>query len=220
MTGRREPAAAGRRRRAALIAVPAVVIVAVAVGAIAAAAPHPPAEPNPTAPSSSVAHPSTSVTASPSAVPRKSTTPAIPPTTVPGGVPQPTRTASISAPATIVKALTAQVTKMEAVIGKADGPGEIGGPAVRFTITITNRTGKTVNLSDTAVNAYSGTAATPAVPLRMPGGVPFPASVANGRSATGVFVFNIPVASRSLVQVTVDTSVRNPVVAFRGPAPK
>lgn len=219
MTGRRE-VAAGRRRRAALIAVPAVVIVAVAVGAIAAAAPHPAAEPSPSAPSSFVAHPSASVTPSPSAVPRKSTTPAIPPTTVPGGVPQPTRTVSISTPATIVTALTAQVTRMEAVIGKADGPGEIGGPAVRFTITITNRTGKTVNLSDTAVNAYSGAAATPAVPLRMPGGVAFPGSVANGRSATGVFVFNIPVASRSLVKVTVDTSVRNPVVAFRGAAPK
>ena len=217
MTGRQKRAP-GRWRRVGLIVVPAVVIVAVAVGAIAAAAPHAGTDPAPTSSSASVVPPS--ATASPSATPRKATTPAPPPTRVPGGAPQPTTTASISRPATIAKALTVRVTTMEAVVGEADGPGEIAGPAVRFTITITNRTGKTVNLSDTAVNAYYGADATPALPLRMPGGVPFPASVQDGRSATGVFVFSIPVASRSLVGVTVDTSVHNPIVAFRGPAPK
>jgi hypothetical protein len=136
--------------------------------------------------------------------------------------PQPTKTASISKPTQvpIKKELTATVTKMAAVTGKADGPGEIGGPSVRFTITITNTTGKAFSLSNTVVNAYYGKAATPAVQLRSPGGKDFPSSVKNGGSATGVFIFNIPKASRSAVKVTVDTSVQNPVIAFQGAAPR
>jgi hypothetical protein len=136
--------------------------------------------------------------------------------------PQPTKTAAISKPTAvpIKKELTATVVKMDAVTGTADGPGEIAGPSVRFTISISNTTGKTFVLSNTVVNAYYGTAATPAVQLRRPGGKDFPASVKNGSSATGVFVFNIPEASRSKVKVTVDTSVQNPVVAFEGSAPR
>ena len=100
------------------------------------------------------------------------------------------------------------------------GPGEIGGPSVRFTIRITNTTGKTFNLTNTVVNAYYGTSSTPAVQLQQPGGKDFPTSVKTGASATGVFVFNIPKAQRAHVEVTVDTAVQNPVIAFKGPAPK
>jgi uncharacterized iron-regulated membrane protein len=136
--------------------------------------------------------------------------------------PQATKTATIAKPAAvpIKQELTAAVTKMTAVTGTADGPGEIGGPSVRFTITITNHTGKAFSLSNTVVNAYYGKSATPAVQLRSPGGKDFPSSVKNGGSATGVFVFNIPKASRSAVKVTVDTSVQNPVIAFQGAAPR
>ena len=109
---------------------------------------------------------------------------------------------------------------MEAVQGKATGPGEIAGPSVRFTITIKNSTGKKVDLSSTVVNAYAGVDSAPAIPLQGPGGKPFPSSVADGGSATGVFVFNIARADRDRVEVTVDTSVRNPVVAFKGAAPR
>lgn len=136
--------------------------------------------------------------------------------------PQPTKTAAISEPTQvpIKKELTATVVKSEAVTGTADGPGEIGGPSVRFTIRITNTTGRSFALSSTVVNAYYGADATPAVQLRMPGGRDFPTSVASGSSATGVFVFNIPVADRSAVKVTVDTAVQNPVIAFQGAAPR
>lgn len=134
--------------------------------------------------------------------------------------PQPTKTAQLAQPAVIVKALTAKVTKQAAVSGKAQGPGEIAGPSVRFTIAITNTTGKTVDLSNAVVNAYYGGAATPATQLEQPGGQAFPASVKDGATATGAFVFNIPTAQRSIVQVTLDTSVANAVVAFKGAAPR
>jgi hypothetical protein len=214
-----------RRRRwgvAALItALAAAIVVVVVIGVVSAAAPlHRTNGAGPTA--STTASASGSATAKPSTSPVASTPARTGPTVValPAATPQPTRTATISHPTAIVKALTAKVTRMEAVTGTAEGPGEIGGPSVRFTITITNTTGATVDLSNTVVNAYFGAHATPAVELRMPGGRAFPAAVRSGESATGVFVFNIPRADRSHVEVTVDTSVRNPVIAFTGAAPK
>lgn len=207
----------------ALIAIlAAVIVVVVVIGVVTAATgPHPRGSsaagasgtPSTTAVATPTASPSTSVLSSP----KPTATKAAP---VPAGTPQPTKTATISAPTTIVKSLTAKVTRTEAVQGKASGPGEVGGPAVRFTIAITNTTGKTVQLSNTVVNAYFGADATPAIELEKPGGKAFPFSVKNGETATGVFVFNIPEASRNTVEVTVDTSVKNPVVAFRGSVPR
>ncbi|MGN6445469.1 hypothetical protein [Amnibacterium sp.] len=155
----------------------------------------------------------------PTRTPKPTAAPTRPPV---GAAPQPTRTASITRPTAvpIAKELTASVAKMEAVTGTAQGPGEIGGPAVRFTIVIKNTTGRSVSLSNTVVNAYYGAATTPAVQLQSPGGRDFPASVADGGTAQGVFVFNIPTAGRSQVKVTVDTSVQNPVIAFSGAAPR
>jgi cytoskeletal protein RodZ len=226
-----QPATPGRGRggAVALISVLAAVIVAfVMIGVITAAgAPRPAssvaaAGASPTVTAASPSTPSPAPSPSPSATATATATAKAKPkaTPVPAGRPQPTKTATISKPTTIVKALTAKVTKMEAVQGKADGPGEIGGPSVRFTIAISNTTGKTVDLSNTVVNAYYGPDSAPAVELRMPGGRTFPSSVKNGSTATGVYLFNIPEASRGKVEVTVDTSVRNPVVAFRGAAPR
>jgi cytoskeletal protein RodZ len=208
---------------AAVIVAFVVIGVLTAAGTPKAAASSPAAAPVSLAPTpTSTPSPSPSVTVKPKAEAKakakaKAT---VAPTPVPAGSPQPTRTATISKPTAIVKSLTAKVTRMEAVQGKADGPGEISGPSVRFTIAISNSTGKTVDLSNTVVNAYYGADSTPAIELRMPGGRTFPSSVKSGSTATGVYLFNIPTASRGKVEVTVDTSVRNPVVAFRGSAPR
>ena len=215
----------GRWAAPALIAILAAVIVVVVVIGVVSAANSPKnaattssaAVPTGSASASASAAASSSPTASPS--PAASSTPTRT-TPAAAATPQPTKTATISAPTAIVKSLTAKVTTMEAVQGKANGPGEVAGPSVRFTITITNSTGKAVDLSNTVVYAYYGADAAPATELEQPGGKAFPASVATGSTATGVFVFNIPTASRSKVLVTVDTSVHNPVVAFRGPAPR
>lgn len=231
MTDQPETPGRGRGGAAALISVLAAVIVAfVVIGVITAAgAPRRPSSTAAAAPSASLAvapssTPSAAASPSPTATPtakaQAKAKPKAAPTQVPAARPQPTKTATISKPTTIVKALTAKVTKMEAVQGKADGPGEIGGPSVRFTIAISNTTGKTVDLSNTVVNAYYGADSTPAIELRLPGGRTFPSSVKSGSTATGVYLFNIPEASRGKVEVTVDTSVRNPVVAFRGAAPR
>jgi cytoskeletal protein RodZ len=216
-----------RRGTAAIIGVLVLVIAAVVVIAVLtagraatpAATPSASGDPASSAPAPVTSEPVASTFPSPTQKPKPK--PSSRPTpAVTASTPQPTKTATISSPAPIVKALTAEVTKMEAVQGKATGPGEIAGPSVRFTITITNSTGKKVDLSSTVVNAYAGADSAPAIPLQGPGGKSFPSSVAAGGSATGVFVFNIAKADRGHVEVTVDTSVRNPVVAFKGAAPR
>jgi hypothetical protein len=212
-----------RRTTGVIVGVLVLVIAAVVViGVLASGAATPSATSTPlpiaagtTSPSASVplstARPTTKATSKPTVAPTKAV-----------GAPQPTKSASITKPTSIAikKELSAAVVKMSAVTGTADGPGEIGGPSVRFTIAITNSTGKSFALSNTVVNAYYGKDATPAVQLRSPGGKDFPMSVKDGKTATGVFVFNIPKASRSRVKVTVDTAVQNPVIAFQGAAPR
>ena len=211
-----------RRGAAAIIAALVVVIAAVVVIALlSGGASNPTAAPtgsvNPVVTASS---PAAADTPTP-----LTTTPRTSPTTrAPSSAPAPqrTRTAPIteSTPAVIKKELSVRVVKMEAVQGTADGPGEIAGPSVRFTIRIDNKTGKRVALSDTVVNAYYGADAIPAIQLLGPGGEPFPKSVQDGGSASGIFVFNIPSEQRGDVRVTVDTSVKNPVIAFEGKAPR
>lgn len=135
--------------------------------------------------------------------------------------PQPTKTAPIKGKVdlAIKPELSATVASMTAVQGDAQGPGEIAGPAVKFVVAITNTTGKPFNLQNTVVNAYYGADATPAEPLLSEGGA-FPKLLKDGDSATGTFVFTIPQEQRGTVLVTVDTAVQNPVVAFRGSAPR
>lgn len=180
------------------------------VGAAPAASASTPASSEPQASESSSSKPSPASSARSSAVPSAAAEP----------TPQPTKTVTISKQTVIVKELTARVTKTVAVQGQAQGPGEIAGPSVRFTITLSNATGRSIDLSNTVVNAYGGADASPAIQLQGPGGKTFPKSLASGDSATGVFVFNIPETQRGRVQVTVDTSVKNPVVAFEGAAPR
>lgn len=205
---------------ALIVAVLLVVIVAVVVVGFVAAG----ASATRTTSSPSVAvtpSASASPTASASATPTATASPSRPVKRAPSAAPspQPTRSAAIASKAPITRTVTAEVTKTEAVEGKAEGPGEISGPAVRFTVAIKNSTARALDLSDTVVNAYYGSQGTPADALEKPGGRAFPAEVAAGRTATGVFVFRVPKSGRSKVQITVDTSTRNPVVAFTGRVP-
>lgn len=108
---------------------------------------------------------------------------------------------------------------LEPVEGVAMGPGEVGGPALRFPVTVRNDTSETVSLTSTVVNVYAGAEATPATEIGEPGGVPFPETVAPGGTASGVFVFRVPAEERGQIQIAVDYTVGAPIVLFEGPAP-
>lgn len=116
--------------------------------------------------------------------------------------------------------LTAGVEKLEAVTGKAEGPGEVGGPAIRFTVRLRNAGDQPQSLTTTVVNVYYGDKSTPASTLSGPGATPMPDSVAPGAEASATYVFTVPRDGRDKVVITVDYSVDTSVVAFRGRAPR
>jgi hypothetical protein len=115
--------------------------------------------------------------------------------------------------------LAAEVVGMEAVTGEAKVQGEIAGPAVRVTVRATNNSREAISLAQGLVEVTYGQDRSPGVALSGPGVVPFPGSLAPGESATGTFVYGIPLAERGLVQVTVFYSVDAPLVVFEGAAP-
>ena len=123
---------------------------------------------------------------------------------------------NIENPGTITPGLTAKMTSVEAVDGIARGPGEVAGPSLRITVTITNATSKEASLRTAVISCYFGANRTPAQELREPGGSPLPASVAAGNAATGVYIFTVPPAERKNVTIMVDYSVDVSPLVFQG----
>lgn len=120
------------------------------------------------------------------------------------------------AAATPEPGVTVRVPKVEKVTGEANVPGEVGGPSLRFTVELTNGTGKTLDLRTVVVNAYYGPDRTPAPPLLKPGGKAFEPEAGADDSARGVFVFNIPAEFQDDVELEVDPGVGKAIVIFTG----
>ncbi|SDR75653.1 hypothetical protein SAMN04488543_0346 [Friedmanniella luteola] len=231
---------------AAVAVLVAAVLVVRQVRADPAATPAPTvptASAGPSAPASPAATPA--VSTSPSAAPSPSASPsssARTPTATASGRTSPSATASgrdqpeqdpaptsavstkppvpLDEPEEVDEGLTARVSRLEAVQGEASGPGEVSGPAVRATVTLTNRSREEVDLSSTVVNLFYTADQTPGSALSGPGTKALPTAVRAGEKATGTFVFAVPEDDRSEVLITVDYSVDTPVVAFRGAAPR
>lgn len=136
------------------------------------------------------------------------------PSTAPSATPVP-----IGTDGEIQPGVSAVITGIESVEGVAQGPGEVGGPSVRFTVTVSNATATPVSLATTVINVDYGDDRTPAGELGNPGGMPFPPEVAAGSSATGTFIYLIPTDRRDQVRIIVDFSIDVPPVTFLGPVP-
>ena len=125
------------------------------------------------------------------------------------------RALGLKAVATTSPGVTARLARIDSVQATASLPGEIGGPALAITVKVKNQTGKKLDLALGVVNAYYGPERTPAVSVASDGEVPFPASVADGESANGVYVFQIPEEARP-VRVELDLGNGADVVVFKG----
>lgn len=203
----------GSRRRvwwwiAAVAVVVAAVIVYVAVTSSAApkdadASPAPSASPSATATEESSAGADPSAEPTPAASESSGTMPELAPV-------------APNEPADNGDGLVARIASMTAVQGEAVQAGEIAGPAVQFTLELTNDTGETVDLGLVSVNAYIGEDRTPAGGLVRPGGAPFEGSLEAGKTATGVYVYSIPENQRGDVTLTVDYRAGEPAFVFRG----
>jgi len=127
-------------------------------------------------------------------------------------------TVPLEQPAAVRTGLTARVSQIEPVEAVANLPGEIGGPALRATVELTNDTAAPVDLTSAVLNAYIGPDARPAVPVLEPGSQPFPVSVAPGERATARGIFTIPVDERSDVRFELDVALGDVIVLFAGDA--
>ena len=181
-----------------------------------------PPVPTTAAPSESTASPSPSASAATSAATSATPTAKAPRSTAseaPTDQPTTSSPVPIDKKAKIRPELSAEVSRLQSVNGTAQGPGEVAGPALRARISLTNGSKKPLNLSNTVVNLYYGADERPASALSGPGAKPLPTRVQAGRTVDGVFVFAVPKNARGDILITVDYSVKTPVVAFRGPGP-
>lgn len=118
--------------------------------------------------------------------------------------------------ATPADGVAVAVGSIEGVQGEAIAPGEVSGPALRITVSVTNNSEAVRLLSSAVVNVYLGADAIAANPVSRPAGQPFVSELAPGASAEGIFVFEVPEDQRSLVRIEVDIDLGTPVVIFEG----
>ncbi|WP_441402341.1 hypothetical protein [Arthrobacter sp. 2YAF22_2] len=123
---------------------------------------------------------------------------------------------AITDPAALRPGVTADITKFESVTGTAAGPGEIAGPAIRFTVSVHNQSAKSVSLEGALINVEYGPNRTPALQLSGPGAARFPESVGAGATASAVFVFLLPMDQRGQVYIYLNYEVSSPIAAFAG----
>lgn len=178
-----------------------------------------------------VASPRPASTGSPTAAPGEtSSAPAATPTTratTPAAKdkgswkPRPTKKpAEINKQSETGPGLVFEVAGMKAVKGQAKLPGDVAGPAIRFTVKVTNTGDRAADLSTTVVSVFYGQDKTPALQLNRPASAPFPETLKPDKSAHGQFEFTVPDDERDRVLITVDHSVDSSIVAFEGSAPK
>lgn len=196
-----------RSRMYVAAAVAAVVLVSVAVVLIVR---HPSGPADPGSDSTVAAAPSSTATPS-----EKSSESEESEESEPGKPSGDNRAVGLKAEATSAPGVTARLARIDSVQATASLPGEIGGPALAITVKVKNQTGKKLDLALGVVNAYYGPERTPAVSVASDGEVPFPASVADGESAKGVYVFQIPEEARP-VRVELDLGNGADVVVFKG----
>ena len=234
------PVAGGPRRRLLLLALAVLVVAAVVWALVAggaadetdAAAPEP-SGPGVTEPAT--AGPSTSPPATPTpqgaapsagATDQPRTAPAGPPAEQPvepgpvvePALPEPLPAQPLTEDAPIGDDAVARITRLEAVEGAPQGPGQVAGPALRFTIELENTGTDPIPLDAAVVNVTYGQAATPATEISGPGRVPFAGQLPPGGRATASLVFLVPVEERGVVSVALEYRFGVPIAVFQGSA--
>lgn len=124
---------------------------------------------------------------------------------------------SLHQTAHFTSAIAARLTSVKGINAKANGPGEIAGPAVELTIRITNDAAKTIDLGNAVVN-LTDSEQKPGLPIAGSPAKPFTGTLAAGHSAIGTYVFTVPTNHRAPVSVTVSYTATAPVVLFVGNA--
>lgn len=115
--------------------------------------------------------------------------------------------------------VTVRLTGVQAIQADAKLPGETSGPAVRFTVSVTNGSKSPVGLDNVSV-VLSGAGGTPTATVTDPTAPPLSGSVAPGATATGTYTFTLAVADRDESTLTVKYSEATPTASFTGSLPR
>jgi len=100
------------------------------------------------------------------------------------------------------------------VVGKL--PGEVSGAGMSVTVEITNTTDAPMNMDYVAVNLYTGSDRTPALPIQSGDSGGFGGELAVGESAKATYVFLVDEDARDDVLIGVDYLPGAATVTFRG----
>jgi hypothetical protein len=114
----------------------------------------------------------------------------------------------------------ATISKIEAIEAKAEGIGQIAGPAIRFVVGVRNTSAQELPLDTAEITVEAGAQKLPAIRLDGSGTKLFPQKVASGKTASGTFVFLVPEDQRSQVRIYLNYAASESVVAFEGAAPR
>jgi hypothetical protein len=168
------------------------------------------------APGSATASGSKSASAPSTTAPRSSTgggiNATVPARTITTAPPVP-----LKSPASFGGKVSAFLASIKAINATAQGVGEISGPALQVTFTITNGSSNVVDLGSVTANLQDA-AGTPSVSMIGPPAAPFHGSVAPGKSASGVYVFSLAKNHVNPVSISLSYTTAAPVVLFVGNA--
>ena len=219
MSGNDQVPAHGRDRTRRLMFAAVVALVAVVVGLILVTRSGDDKDPTPAASASTAAGGSASVATAPSSGAPSTVAPTSAPKPVSGDeLPPSMAPVALDEPATGGTGVTARLTAIQAIQGTGSGPGNINGPALRITVSITNGASQALSLDGVQVTMTYGTEQTPASPLNDPSQATFGGVLEPGASAVGRYVFSVPKDARDVVTVTVGYAAAAPFLVFTGSA--
>lgn len=112
-----------------------------------------------------------------------------------------------------------RVVGLKAVEAKAKIPGEVSGPALAVTVKVLNNSKRPLDTQHLLVTIYDSKQA-PGGEMTGAPARPMTGELKPGASASGVYLFTVPVSRRSPVTVNVALPTESPVLVFKGNAPK
>jgi hypothetical protein len=136
---------------------------------------------------------------------------------VPSGVAHSAAPVPLSHPAHFGRGLSVRVVKHATVQAKADGPGQISGPATALTIRFTNASRRTIDLSSVVVADHDAQD-TPLLSVSARPGRAVTGSLGPHASKSGVYVFTLPQRRHNPYTISISYSTTAPVVRLVGDA--
>lgn len=136
---------------------------------------------------------------------------------VPSGSVRTAAPIDLTATANFGTGVTAKVVANSRISFTAHRPGEISGPAVEVRIRFTNNSSAAVSLANVVLNDQDAKA-TPLVQVDSSPAAPVSGSLAPGKSATGIYAFELPPSYHSPLTLSVSYTTAAPVVLFVGDA--